>query len=159
LIVEPDLWFLDEPFSALDPLIRREMQDEFIRLQNLLHKTIVFITHDFDEAIRLADRIAVMKDGAIQQIATPEELLLNPATEYVAEFIQHVNRSKVITAESISVPASSETFAGTVAHDDLIDKIADQVEAAEMPFAVTKDGNVIGQLTRQSVVDVLVGRR
>jgi len=159
LIVEPDLWFLDEPFSALDPLIRREMQDEFIRLQNLLHKTIVFITHDFDEAIRLADRIAVMKDGAIQQIATPEELLLNPATEYVAEFIQHVNRSKVITAESISVPASCDNFAGTVAHDDRIDKIADQVEAAEMPFAVTKDGEVIGQLTRQSVVDVLVGRR
>ena len=86
LVVEPDLWFLDEPFSALDPLIRREMQDEFIRLQNLLKKTIVFITHDFDEAIRLADRIAVMKDGEIEQIADPEQLVLNPATEYVAEF-------------------------------------------------------------------------
>jgi glycine betaine/proline transport system ATP-binding protein len=81
LVVEPDLWFLDEPFSALDPLIRREMQDEFIRLQNLLKKTIVFITHDFDEAIRLADRIAVMKDGEIEQIADPEKLVLDPATD------------------------------------------------------------------------------
>ena len=98
LVVEPDLWFLDEPFSALDPLIRREMQDEFIRLQNLLKKTIVFITHDFDEAIRLADRIAVMKDGEIEQIADPEQLVLNPATEYVAEFTRHVSRAKVIKA-------------------------------------------------------------
>ena len=86
LAAEPDIWFLDEPFSALDPLIRREMQDEFMRLQNVLHKTIVFITHDFDEAIRLADRIAIMKDGAIIQIGTPEQLVLNPATDYVEEF-------------------------------------------------------------------------
>ena len=78
LAVEPELWFLDEPFSALDPLIRREMQDEFLRLQRLLHKTIVFITHDFDEAIRLADRIAIMKDGEIVQIGTPEDLVLRP---------------------------------------------------------------------------------
>lgn len=159
LVVEPDLWFLDEPFSALDPLIRREMQDEFMRLQNMLHKTIVFITHDFDEAIRLADRIAVMKDGFIQQIATPEELVLNPATEYVAEFTRHVSRSKVITAASIATPLTADQFAGSVAHNDLIDKIADQVEASDMPFKVVQDGEVIGQITRQSVVDVLVGRR
>ena len=79
LSVEPELWFLDEPFSALDPLIRREMQDEFMRLQSVLQKTIVFITHDFDEAIRLADRIAVMKDGAIVQAGTPEDIVPNPA--------------------------------------------------------------------------------
>ena len=78
LSVEPELWFLDEPFSALDPLIRREMQDEFMRLQSVLSKTIVFITHDFDEAIRLADRIAIMKDGAIVQAGTPEDIVLNP---------------------------------------------------------------------------------
>ena len=78
LAVEPEIWFLDEPFSALDPLIRREMQDELIRLQGVLKKTMVFITHDFDEAIRLADRIAIMKDGAVIQIATPEELVLRP---------------------------------------------------------------------------------
>ena len=75
LAVEPDIWFLDEPFSALDPLIRREMQDEFLRLQRLLKKTIVFITHDFDEAIRLGDRIGIMKDGRLVQLATPEEMV------------------------------------------------------------------------------------
>ena len=159
LVVEPDLWFLDEPFSALDPLIRREMQDEFLRLQNMLHKTIVFITHDFDEAIRLADRIAVMKDGAIQQIATPEELVLNPATEYVAEFTRHVSRSKVITAASVAVPVTGDRFAGSVAQDDLIDDIAEKIEASEAPHQVIRDGDLIGQITRQSVVDVLVGRQ
>ena len=86
LAVEPEIWFLDEPFSALDPLIRREMQDEFLRLQNVLHKTIVFITHDFEEAIRLADRIAIMQEGEIIQVGTPEELVLRPETEYVSEF-------------------------------------------------------------------------
>jgi len=158
LVVEPDLWFLDEPFSALDPLIRREMQDEFMRLQNMLHKTIVFITHDFDEAIRLADRIAVMKDGEIQQLATPEELVLNPATDYVAEFTRHVSRSKVITAGSIVQPLEDATFAGTVDHKQLIDDIAKQIEGSDAPYKVEKDGEVIGQITRQGVIDVLVGR-
>ena len=83
MVIEPDIWFLDEPFSALDPLIRREMQDEFLRLQGILGKTVVFITHDFDEALRLADRIAIMKDGAVEQCATPGEIVMNPATEYV----------------------------------------------------------------------------
>src|SRR4029453_2448849 len=80
LAVEPEIWFLDEPFSALDPLIRREMQGELMRLQSVLKKTMVFITHDFDEAIRLADRIAIMKDGSVIQIAKPEELVLRPAS-------------------------------------------------------------------------------
>lgn len=158
LVVEPDLWFLDEPFSALDPLIRREMQDEFIRLQNMLQKTIVFITHDFDEAIRLADRIAVMKDGRIEQIATPEELVLNPSTEYVAEFTRHVARAKVIRAASRMQPATNSTFAGTVPFDATIEEIADVVEGASAPMQVIKDGNVIGQITSSAVVDVLVGR-
>ena len=85
LAVEPDIWFLDEPFSALDPLIRKEMQDEFLRLQGVLNKTIMFVTHDFDEALRLADRIAIMKDGIIEQLDTPDNIVLNPATEYVKE--------------------------------------------------------------------------
>ena len=158
LAVEPDLWFLDEPFSALDPLIRREMQDEFLRLQNLLKKTIVFITHDFDEAIRLADRIAVMKDGKIEQIATPEELVLNPATEYVAEFTKHVARAKVVRAASLMEPAHAEYFAGEVQHDTTIEAIADTVEAADAPLKVLRNGEVIGQITARAVVDVLVGR-
>ncbi|WP_421855293.1 quaternary amine ABC transporter ATP-binding protein [Oricola sp.] len=159
LVVEPDLWFLDEPFSALDPLIRREMQDEFIRLQNMLKKTIIFITHDFDEAIRLADRIAVMKDGAIEQVATPEELVLNPATEYVAEFTRHVTRAKVIKAATVMQSASAASFGGEVAHDAAIEDIADAVEASEAPFRVMRDGEVIGQIDAQAVIDVLVGRR
>ncbi|MFZ1681450.1 MAG: betaine/proline/choline family ABC transporter ATP-binding protein, partial [Rhizobiaceae bacterium] len=114
LAVEPELWFLDEPFSALDPLIRREMQDEFIRLQSVLKKTIVFITHDFDEAIRVADRIAIMKDGAIEQVGTPEEIVLAPATPYVAEFTGSVQKAKVIRVARITGPLSSSPPSGQV---------------------------------------------
>ena len=95
LAVEPNIWFLDEPFSALDPLIRKEMQNEFIRLQNLLNKTIVFITHDFDEAIRLADRIAIMYEGKIVQIGSAEELITNPSNDYVAEFTKDIPLSLI----------------------------------------------------------------
>ncbi len=158
LVVEPDLWFLDEPFSALDPLIRREMQDEFLRLQSMLKKTIVFITHDFDEAIRLADRIAVMKDGVIEQVATPEELVRNPATDYVAEFTRHVARAKVFRARSVMEPLTADSFAGEVAHDATIEDIAAQVEGADAPFRVMRDGAAVGQITARAVIDVLVGR-
>ena len=101
LAVEPNIWFLDEPFSALDPLIRKEMQNEFIRLQNLLNKTIVFITHDFDEAIRLADRIAIMYEGKIVQIGSAEELITNPSNDYVAEFTKDIPRAKLLSVGSI----------------------------------------------------------
>jgi len=104
LAVEPDLWFLDEPFSALDPLIRRELQDEFIRLQARLRKTIVFITHDFDEAIRLADRIAIMKDGAVVQVGSPADLVLHPASDYVRAFTGAVPRAKVVRLGALVVP-------------------------------------------------------
>ena len=101
LAVGPELWFLDEPFSALDPLIRREMQNEFLRLQAALQKTIVFITHDFDEAVRLADRIAIMRDGRIVQTGTPEELILDPADAYVAAFTRDAPRSRILSARAI----------------------------------------------------------
>lgn len=160
LAVEPELWFLDEPFSALDPLIRREMQDEFIRLQNMLHKTIVFITHDFEEAIRLADRIAIMKDGEIIQVASPEELVMNPATDYVAEFTKHIPRAKVLTAGSVMQPDAPKTdVAGSIPMTARIEDIADQVEASDTPFAVTDAaGQRVGLITRQIVIDVLIGR-
>ncbi len=160
LAVEPEIWFLDEPFSALDPLIRREMQDEFIRLQDVLKKTIVFITHDFDEAIRLADRIAIMKDGKVIQIGTPEELVMNPATEYVAEFTQHIPRSKVLTTGLLKVAFDhSVETAGTLSDNAVIADVADQVERADKPFTVTdSEGNPVGLLTREVVMDVLVGR-
>ncbi len=158
LAVGPELWFLDEPFSALDPLIRREMQDEFIRLQGLLKKTIVFITHDFDEAIRLADRIAIMKDGAIIQVATPEELVLNPATEYVQEFTRHVPRDKVMTVASIMVAGAKGEGDG-IAAEARISEVAAQIVRARTPLQVVdNDGKSVGAVDADSVIDVLVGK-
>lgn len=156
LAVEPDLWFLDEPFSALDPLIRREMQDEFIRLQSLLHKTIVFITHDFDEAIRLADRIAVMKDGEVIQIATPEQLVLNPATDYVEEFTRHIARSKIVTIGSImsseKVNEGEKILASATV--DEVSKII--VESKHVLPVVDSENQIIGSIGREAVINVLV---
>ena len=103
LAVKPELWFLDEPFSALDPLIRRQMQDEFLHLQKILQKTIVFITHDINEAFRLGNRLAIMRDGVIIQIGTPAAIVLRPADSYVAQFTEDVSLARVITAgDSIS---------------------------------------------------------
>ncbi len=160
LAVEPELWFLDEPFSALDPLIRREMQDEFLRLQSMLHKTIVFITHDFDEAIRLADRIAIMKDGAIIQTGTPEELVVAPSTDYVAEFTRDIPRAKVLTVGSVmSAGEVAGETAGEVAVTDRIADVADRVEAADRPYAVLDEsGRQVGSIGRAAVIDVLIGR-
>ncbi|RAJ32247.1 quaternary amine ABC transporter ATP-binding protein [Pedobacter cryoconitis] len=98
---DPEILLMDEAFSALDPLIRTQMQDELIDLQEKMHKTIVFITHDLDEAIRLGDRIAIMKDGEVIQIGTPEDILTNPADEYVSSFVEKVDRKSIITAASL----------------------------------------------------------
>jgi glycine betaine/proline transport system ATP-binding protein len=156
LAVEPEIWLLDEPFSALDPLIRREMQDEFLRLQSVLHKTIAFITHDFDEAVRLADRIAIMQDGAIIQIGTPEELATAPATAYVAEFTREIPRAKVLSVRSVMTPAGNGEFAGEIAATTKIEAIARKVIDAGRPFAVIDEqGALVGQLERRAVLDVL----
>ncbi|MFZ5825286.1 MAG: quaternary amine ABC transporter ATP-binding protein [Bacillota bacterium] len=101
LCTDPDILLMDEPFSALDPLIRREMQEELLALQSRLNKTIVFITHDLDEALRLGDRIAILKDGQVVQVGTAEEILTAPADDYVAEFTRDVNRSRVLTAQTV----------------------------------------------------------
>jgi glycine betaine/proline transport system ATP-binding protein len=156
LAVEPEIWFLDEPFSALDPLIRREMQDEFLRLQNVLHKTIIFITHDFDEAIRLADRIAIMKDGAIIQIGTPEELVTAPADGYVAEFTRDIPRAKVLSAGAVARPGPHGGV--TVEADARIAEVAPLVFDQDEPVGVLDDGTSVGALTRDDVLDVLLGR-
>ncbi|BBE71765.1 quaternary amine ABC transporter ATP-binding protein [Oharaeibacter diazotrophicus] len=159
---DPELLFLDEPFSALDPLIRREMQDEFLRLQAVLKKTIVFITHDFDEAIRLAGRIAIMKDGAIEQIGTPEDLVLRPATPYVAAFTRQVSPSKVRTVASLMrpLPEGGAVPAGypEVAADAKVADVGPRFRAAPGPFLVTDgDGRPAGVLRRDDVVDVVLG--
>ena len=157
LVTEPDLWFLDEPFSALDPLIRHEMQDEFLDLQARLHKTIVFITHDFDEAVRLADRIAIMKDGEVIQVATPEELVLNPATDYVSEFTKHIPRSKVLTVGRLMV--SDMSGQGEPLYQNArISDVAERIICADMPVPVADEtGNVIGAIDRKAVAQVLFG--
>jgi len=160
LAVEPEIWFLDEPFSALDPLIRREMQSELLRLQSVLKKTIVFITHDFDEAIRLADRVAIMKDGEIIQIGTPEELVLHPATSYVAEFTRDVQRSKVMSAASLMRPVSpSADYGGTVNARDKVATFSARIVGARKTFLVTAaDGKPVGEVTPDDVIDLLADR-
>ncbi|HEX6012422.1 MAG TPA: betaine/proline/choline family ABC transporter ATP-binding protein [Geminicoccaceae bacterium] len=158
LAVGPELWFLDEPFSALDPLIRREMQNEFLRLQAALQKTIVFITHDFDEAIRLADRIAIMRDGRVVQTGTAEELILRPADGYVAEFTKEAPRARILSARAIMRPANGAAdFAGELAPGTKVAELAAAVEAAGRPFAVVEAGRVLGVVDRAGVLGVLLG--
>ncbi|HEX2526457.1 MAG TPA: betaine/proline/choline family ABC transporter ATP-binding protein [Geminicoccus sp.] len=159
LAVGPELWFLDEPFSALDPLIRREMQNEFLRLQNVLKKTIVFITHDFDEAIRLADRIAIMRGGRIIQTGTPEELVLHPADSYVAEFTREAPRAKILSARGIMRPLQDRVaVAGAVDARAKVHAIAAKVEASERPFLVEEEGRPVGLVDRAAIMEVLLGR-
>ncbi len=156
LAVEPDVWFLDEPFSALDPLIRKEMQNEFLRLQNMLKKTIVFITHDFDEAIRLADRIAIMYEGLIVQVGTPEELITKPATDYVAEFTKDIPRSKLLNAESIMNENDKKPHENTVNFSDKIEKIAANILKSENTFSVIdKNNEIIGSLSKKEIIKAL----
>jgi len=154
LAVEPDVWFLDEPFSALDPLIRREMQDEFLRLQSTLHKTIVFITHDFDEAIRLADRIAIMHDGVIEQLGTAEELITDPATDYVAAFTKDVPRSKLLRVRTLMGPVD-DTSEGEVPGDAKVASVAREILNAPAPVRVVEGGEVIGSITGAQVTAAL----
>ncbi|WP_315923299.1 glycine betaine/L-proline ABC transporter ATP-binding protein [Mesorhizobium sp. SP-1A] len=161
LAVGPDLWFLDEPFSALDPLIRKEMQDEFLRLQKVLNKTIVFITHDFDEAIRVADRIAIMKDGAVEQLGTAAELVTQPATPYVAKFTENVSRERLLSVRSIMVPAdaSRKPARNAVRADISLSSIARRlVTSGQSIDVIDDDGALIGTLDRDAYVDALYGR-
>jgi len=156
LAVEPDVWFLDEPFSALDPLIRKDMQNEFLRLQNILKKTIVFITHDFDEAIRLADRIAIMYEGLIVQVGTPEELITKPATDYVAEFTKDIPRSKLLNASSIMNDSDKKPYNNSILFNEKVEKIAAKVLKSESAFSVIdKDKQVLGSLSKKEIIKAL----
>jgi glycine betaine/proline transport system ATP-binding protein len=160
LAIEPDIWFLDEPFSALDPLIRKEMQDEFLRLQDVLGKTILFVTHDFDEALRLADRIAIMKDGIIEQLDTPANIVLNPATEYVRKFTEEVPREKVLKIEAVMDPYDpGEDFSDlTVQKDAIIETVAEEVLNTDKAVKVVDaKGEIVGALHASHIVHVLFG--
>ena len=157
LAIEPDIWFLDEPFSALDPLIRREMQDEFLRLQDMLGKTIVFITHDFDEALRLADRIAIMKDGAVEQIDTPDKIVLNPATDYVAKFTEDIDKARVVHASVLAegaAPEGGEPVAGNATILSLARRLVN--DATEVIPVEMADGSLKG-MPRQAALNILLG--
>ncbi len=160
LAIEPDIWFLDEPFSALDPLIRKEMQDEFLRLQGVLSKTILFVTHDFDEALRLADRIAIMKDGVIEQLDTPANIVLNPATEYVRKFTEEVPREKVLKIETVMDPVNAADPVSDlkVSKDAIIETVAEVVLNSSHPVSVVDDsGAIVGAVHPSKVVHVLFG--
>ena len=162
LAVEPDIWFLDEPFSALDPLIRKEMQDEFLRLQGTLKKTIMFVTHDFDEALRLADRIAIMKDGIIEQLDTPANIVLSPATEYVRKFTQEVPREKVLKIESVMEPMSGTKNLSDlkVSKDAIIETVAEKILGQEKPVSVIDSNNkVVGVVKPSKVIHAVFGGR
>jgi len=159
LAVEPDIWFLDEPFSALDPLIRKEMQDEFLRLQSVLNKTIMFVTHDFDEALRLADRIAIMKDGIIEQLDKPDNIVLNPATDYVKRFTEDVPREKVLKISSI-MDAVDPNAAGdlAVSQNEIIENVAEIILNSKNIIKVKDDSdNIVGSINPSKVIKVLFG--
>ncbi|MEZ4867874.1 MAG: glycine betaine/L-proline ABC transporter ATP-binding protein [Caldilineaceae bacterium] len=157
LAVEPEVLLCDEPFSALDPLIRRDMQNELLRLQTTLHKTILFITHDFLEALKLGDRIAIMKDGEIVQVGAPQEIVAAPANDYVREFIKDVPRAKVLTAKTIMQPiideipasAAAPTVQSTMTLEALI-PITAHVDHA-LPV-VNEQQQIIGQIDRVAVM-------
>ena len=157
LAVEPELWFLDEPFSALDPLIRRQMQDEFLRIQRVLKKSIVFITHDFLEALRIADRMAIMRDGRVVQIGTPEELILNPADDYVAQFTGEVPRIKILRAHHCAVAmANRPEGLPQIAPDDRIDGFLPDLAASPAGLdVVDQGGTYLGTVTAASLVETL----
>ncbi|MCD5030028.1 glycine betaine/L-proline ABC transporter ATP-binding protein [Enterococcus asini] len=141
---DPEVLLMDEAFSALDPLIRREMQDELLDLQENVKKTIIFITHDLNEALRIGDRIALMKDGQVMQIGTGEEILTNPANQYVRDFVEDVDRSKVLTAKNIMEPAITmniEADGPNVALNRM------RKEGVSMLLAVDKKRQLRGSLT------------
>ena len=134
LAVNPQILLFDEPFSALDPLIRRDMQDQLVGLQQLVQKTMVFITHDFLEALKVGDRVAIMKDGEFVQIGRPEELVSNPINDYVRDFTRDVPRSKVITARSVMTPP--RVYAAT---DEGLGDLVNKLAAQECESAVVVD--------------------
>jgi glycine betaine/proline transport system ATP-binding protein len=156
---DPVVMLYDEPFSALDPLIRRDMQDEVMRLQRETGKTMVFITHDLPEALRLGDRIAIMRDGAIVQLGTPEELVGSPADEYVENFTRDVPRSHVLTLRWIMrYPEPGEVLDGP--RLDVMTTVRDAVPAlagSNRPVCAVSDGDVVGVVDRQAVLRAIAG--
>jgi glycine betaine/proline transport system ATP-binding protein len=160
LASNPSIWFLDEPFSALDPLIRSDLQDELLRLQAQLNKTIVFITHDLDEAIKIADRIAIMDQGRIVQIGTPEDLIMRPANEYVARFTKGVPKSKVVKVSTIMKPVAGNhpKTSSFLNINDRVADVADILTKTQEAIGVRNDGgDIVGVVDRETFIRILAG--
>jgi glycine betaine/proline transport system ATP-binding protein len=159
LTIDPEILFMDEPFSALDPLIRKEMQNELIQLQQRLQKTIVFITHDFDEAIRLADSMAIMRDGEVVQTGTPEELVVAPADNYVREFTRDVVRIRVLRVRSLMKPGPDERLSMRVLDTARLEDVAAElIDRQTDAVVVNSEGTPVGVLEKQRVLDALLNR-
>ncbi|MEO8293094.1 MAG: ATP-binding cassette domain-containing protein, partial [Actinomycetota bacterium] len=157
LATDPEIMLFDEPFSALDPLIRRDMQDEVLRLQREVKKTMIFITHDLMEALKLGDRIAIMKDGHFVQIGTPEEVVAHPADDYVADFTRDVPRTHVLTARTIMRAGDGEVhYAGDVPATTIVQDILPMVVGSERPFRVIDGGAQVGVVDRRAVLAAMV---
>jgi glycine betaine/proline transport system ATP-binding protein len=161
LATDPEIMLFDEPFSALDPLIRRDMQDEVVRLQREVRKTMIFITHDLAEALKLGDRIAIMRDGHFVQIGTPEEVVASPADDYVADFTRDVPRAHVLTARSIMRPANGTagdgpSVAPTTVVQELIPMVAD---GNDRPIRVVDGDRLLGVVDRSAVMNALIEAR
>ena len=157
LATDPEIMLFDEPFSALDPLIRRDMQDEVIRLQHEVKKTMIFITHDLAEALKLGDRIAIMKDGRFVQVGTPEEVVAHPADDYVSDFTRDVPRAHVLTVRTIMRPTDGEAdYAGDVAATTVIQDLLPRVVEEHRPYRVMDDGAQVGVVDRTAVLAAMV---
>ena len=166
LASDPDVLLMDEPFSALDPLIRRQLQTQFLELSEKLHKTTVFITHDLDEAIRMGNLIAIMKDGRIVQIGTPEDIVTNPADDYVADFVRNISRLKLVFAHTIMEPFESYkpepgedlSQSPRVSEDSDLDHLIDVAVGTDHPLIVTDaDGSEIGIVTKSILLTGIQG--
>jgi glycine betaine/proline transport system ATP-binding protein len=157
LCTDPEIMLFDEPFSALDPLIRRDMQDEVVRLQKDLRKTMIFITHDLMEALKLGDRIAIMKEGQFIQVGSPEEVVAHPADDYVADFTRDVPRAHVLTARTIMRPANGDAdYAGDVASSTIVQDLLGLVVKSDRPYRVVDDGSQVGVIDRAAVLSAMV---
>ncbi|HUW78717.1 MAG TPA: betaine/proline/choline family ABC transporter ATP-binding protein [Candidatus Nanopelagicaceae bacterium] len=159
LASNPDVMFFDEPFSALDPLIRRDMQQEVIRLHEEVNKTMVFITHDLAEALKLGDRIAIMRDGALVQVGTPEELVARPVDDYVANFVRDFPKSHILTLRWIArEPTSVDDLSGPILAPDMIVRdAARQVLEAGRPVRVMNGEQLLGVVTSDEILSVIAG--
>ena len=164
LAANPDFLLMDEPFSALDPLIRRQLQDEFIKLSNEMKKTTIFITHDLDEAVRIGDRIAIMRDGRIVQIGTAEDIVMHPADDYVADFVAGISRLKVVRAHAVMQPISEYIAlhgklpenAPIVAESESLSNLIHLAIDEDVPIVVNDNGTDIGVVTRNGLLKTVI---